>query len=613
MWNHVRQRLLALCLVLVAAAAVLQGAPVYLSPIALVAAEDRGLIYVAEDSGKQIAVIDSATRAITKLHAMPGRVQNLALSPDGTILACAVGGAEGQLILLTLASGKSRRVAVGHTPQALLFSPDGGRIYVCNRFTNDLMVIEIATAKILARVPCGREPHALVLAADGTRLFALNHMPIGAADGDYNALQLEVFALPELSALPPIRLPNGAVAGRGACASPDGRYVYVTHGLARYQFPTTHLERGWMNTNAVSVIDVAAHACFNSFLLDDVELGAANPWGIHCSADGKSLAVLSAGSHELSIIDRQALHERLERAARNAQATSVSSSAAMVPNDLSFLVDIRQRYVLPGKGPRNLLLLNGSYWVTEYYSDTLAVVTPTAAPAQRLQSVSLGATPPMSAERRGELLFNSADICFQQWQSCASCHPDGRADGINWDLLNDGMGNPKQSKSLLYSHVTPPTMISGIRKDAETCVAAGIRFIQFAIRPPEDAAAIDAYCRAMRPVPSPFLEKGKLSKAARRGEKLFRQAGCAACHPSDQLFTDRRSYDLGMQDEMDRGKPWDTPTLVEIWRTAPYLFDGRSATLREMLTIHNPGDVHGRTSTLSEQELSDLELYILSQ
>ena len=115
----------------------------------------------------------------------------------------------------------------------------------------------------------------------------------------------------------------------------------------------------------------------------------------------------------------------------------------------------------------------------------------------------------------------------------------------------------------------------------------------------------------MRPC-QPFLVKGKLSKAARRGEKLFGQAGCAACHPSDQLFTDRRQYDLGMQDDMDKGKAWDTPTLVEIWRTAPYLFDGRSKTIRELLTTHNPGDVHGRTSKLSEQELADLEAYILS-
>ena len=28
---------------------------------------------------------------------------------------------------------------------------------------------------------------------------------------------------------------------------------------------------------------------------------------------------------------------------------------------------------------------------------------------------------------------------------------------MNWNLLNDGMGNPKNVKSMLLAHATPPT------------------------------------------------------------------------------------------------------------------------------------------------------------
>ena len=55
----------------------------------------------------------------------------------------------------------------------------------------------------------------------------------------------------------------------GVCVSPDGRYAYVTHILGRYQLPTTQLERGWMNTNALSVIDVATQKLVNTVLIDD--------------------------------------------------------------------------------------------------------------------------------------------------------------------------------------------------------------------------------------------------------------------------------------------------------------------------------------------------------
>jgi cytochrome c peroxidase len=57
---------------------------------------------------------------------------------------------------------------------------------------------------------------------------------------------------------------------------------------------------------------------------------------------------------------------------------------------------------------------------------------------------------------------------------------------------------------------------------------------------------------------------------------------------------------------------FDTPTLVELWRTAPYLHDGSATTMREVLTTRNPGDQHGKTSALSAQELDDLCAYLLS-
>lgn len=95
-------------------------------------------------------------------------------------------------------------------------------------------------------------------------------------------------------------------------------------------------------------------------------------------------------------------------------------------------------------------------------------------------SVELNPGREETAENKGERYFNDASHCFQNWQSCNGCHPgDGRTDGMNWDLMNDGVGNSKNCKSMLFSHVTPPNMISGIREHAERAVRAGFNFIQF--------------------------------------------------------------------------------------------------------------------------------------
>lgn len=211
------------------------------------------------------------------------------------------------------------------------------------------------------------------------------------------------------------------------------------------------------------------------------------------------------------------------------------------------------------------------------------------------------------------MLFNDASICFQSWQSCASCHPsDARPDALNWDLLNDGLGNPKNTKSLLLAHKTPPAMITGIRQSAEVAVRSGIRYIHFAVRPEEDAAAIDEYLKSLKPVPSPYLRDGKLSESAKQGRKLFEKAGCANCH-EPPLYTDLRKHDVGTGKGLDKDQHFDTPTLIEVWRTAPYLYDGRAVTIEEVLTKFNPDDKHGVTSNLTSEQIKDLAAFVLSQ
>ena len=586
------------------------AAPVYLSPTAFAQDSSNGVLYIAEETASQVACISLADNKIMKTFALSFQPRAIAVVNDGKTLLAAGGEANGQLGFIDTANGKVKTVAVGHTPTAMAVS--NGIAYIANRFDNTISAVDVKSAKVVKTVPAGREPHGVAIGDNGSKLFITSHMPLGSANGDFIAISVFPFSLPDLNPLPEIKLPNGCAVGRKATASPDGKYIYTVHSLARYQLPTTQLERGWMTTNAVSVIDAATAKFVNSVLIDDVELGAANPWDVSCSPDGKTLAVASAGSNEVSIIDRLALHERLEKAAKNEKVTAVTSSADSVPNDLSFLVGIRKRFKLKGIGPRAVFALDDRIYAAEYYTDSLAVIRPAADPLQQIKSLPLGPKQEATAVRQGEMLFNSAEICFQTWQSCATCHPDGRADGLNWDLMNDGMGNPKQTKSLLLSHKTPPTMISGIRKNAEVCVRSGIRYIQFAVRPPEDAEAIDEYCKALVPVESPYLEKGKLSAAAKRGKDIYITAGCASCHPLDDLMTDLKQYDLGMQDPMDKGKKWDTPTLREIWRTAPYMFDGRSATMMDVLTKHNPNDVHGKTANLTPKQLADLEAFILS-
>jgi len=358
-----------------------------------------------------------------------------------------------------------------------------------------------------------------------------------------------------------------------------------------------------------------------------VDNGAANPWAVGCTNDGKYVCVTHAGTDELSLIDVNAMLEKIRKYhadEKNSQGSSAGQSnyggygtsstpTSNIPNELSFLYGIRQRIKLHGKGPRALAIIGSNIYVAEYFTDSLTVVDINKTSGIKTTALQLGPTPQLTQKRRGEMLFHDASLCFQHWHSCASCHPGGaRVDALNWDLLNDGLGNPKNTKNLLFAHRTPPAMITGVRENAEMAVRSGIRHILFAVRPEEEVVSIDEYLKSLKPIPSPYLVKGKLSASAKRGRKIYSKARCDSCH-TGALHTDLQQHNVGTGDGLDIDRKFDTPSLVEAWRTAPYLYDGRAATIEEVIAIYNSDDKHGQTSNLSVKEITDLANFVLSQ
>jgi YVTN family beta-propeller protein len=585
----------------------------YLSPLDVVADESGDTLYIAEKTADQIAVVNVGNLKVTKTISVPAPPTGLALAPDGSKLYVTGGTPDGRVFVVNTKTGKvTKRFRVGHTPGAPVVNPDGTRLYVCNQFNDNVSVLDASSGRELAKIPVAREPVAAAITADGKTLIVANHLPAGATDGDYAAAEVSMIDTAAKKVAKTIKLPNGSASLHDVTISPDGKHAYVTHILARYQLPTTQLERGWMNTNALTIVDVPNKAYVNTVLLDDVDLGAANPWGLACSPDGKYVCVTLAGTHQLGVIDRTKLHDKVDRAGRGEKVSDATSSADDVPNDLSFLVTLKRRLKLSGNGPRGLTIIGTKAYIAEYFSDSLGVVDIDPDVRPNAKSSPLGPEKAISTIRQGEIHFHDATLCFQKWQSCSSCHPgDARTHALNWDLMNDGLGNPKNTKSLLLAHKTPPSMGLGIRADAETAVRAGIRHIQFAVRPEEDAEAIDEYLKSLKPLPSPRLAKGKLSRSAKRGQKVFESAGCASCH-AGELYTDQKRHDLGIGKWLDEGESFDTPTLIEVWRTAPYLYDGRAATIGDMLKKHNLDDKHGQTADLTDKQIKDLTEFVLS-
>ena len=132
-----------------------------------------------------------------------------------------------------------------------------------------------------------------------------------------------------------------------------------------------------------------------------------------------------------------------------------------------------------------------------------------------------------------------------------------------------------------------------------------------------DLDALAVYTNSHGFTISPHSKDG-LSSSALRGRKLFESARtkCTDCH-SGPFYSDshpaaaekltRHNVGTGESDKTElMGPEYDTPTLLGLYRSAPYLHHGKAKTLHDVLTSQNLGDRHGVTSHLSSGEIDDM-------
>jgi len=179
---------------------------------------------------------------------------------------------------------------------------------------------------------------------------------------------------------------------------------------------------------------------------------------------------------------------------------------------------------------------------------------------------------------------------------------------MNW-ILQGGNNTPKNAKSMLYSWWTPPTAWAGRRKNAYESTRSGIQSELFIDPNEKIAVTIDTFFMNMKPVPSPYLVKGRLSESAQRGKDIYysNKVNCKICHPAP-LFTDNLPANAGVPDPWDANTNWITPHLIEVWRTAPYDHIGSHDKLEDILKLK----AHSNAGSLSADEFNDLMEFVLS-
>ena len=263
----------------------------FLAPSALTASSDGSKVYVACEATDEVLVFDTASKTVSARIAVAASPSGLVLSSDATRLYVTCAGPVSTVCIVDTVKQKvTDRLAAGYQAQSPVLSPDGRTLYVCNRFNNDVGVFDLATKQETHRIAVPREPFSATVTPDGKWLLVANHLHAGRADGDVVAASVSAIDLAAGKVAKEITLPNGSGLLHEIRVSPDGRYAVVAHNLARFHLPTTQIERGWINTSAGSIIELAEMKRRNTVLFDNMDSGAATPWAVAWTRDGSGFS-----------------------------------------------------------------------------------------------------------------------------------------------------------------------------------------------------------------------------------------------------------------------------------------------------------------------------------
>lgn len=194
--------------------------------------------------------------------------------------------------------------------------------------------------------------------------------------------------------------------------------------------------------------------------------------------------------------------------------------------------------------------------------------------------------------------------------SCASCHPDGRADGRTWQFIFGPRNTPQLGGGILDT--APFHWPGDVPTVADLNTMTVLPFMGGTGLDANSFQYVAAFIGQIRAAPSAADARGRqLTDAEARGEELFYSEAtqCSTCHAGDH-FTDNKGYNVGTRASDLDITTFQTPVLHGLNRSAPYLHDGSATSLEDLVNKVVRTDKMGKGSQLTDEQAADLVAYL---
>lgn len=518
-----------------------------------------------------------------------GEVRSVALSEDDSFLYAALSDSREILILDATDCREISRLRISGEPWAVLPSPDAGSLFVADFDGNRILRVNTRNGKVQNTSPTISRPSCLTYTPEGDSIYTVSFRT-----GQITQLDLQCRILRRIQGPKQLNQCRSLTIGPdGTLYAPQTRSDTVVGGRTfdRSVFPV------------VAIVEPTAEQVSLGFFPDLLVVPPHRPREV--AIDAGTLYLASAGSDDVLAIDLTTKFPKWH-------AKQVGQEPGGIALDVS-------------RGVLYVLTLTGQEIIT--------LSARTGKVRSRLRFAH-DSTPRRVA--RGRYLFGTSTdsrLTKDQWMSCAVCHPDGDVDGRQWDFGDGPLDTHTLRGALACAPLHYTAHLDEIQDtyDFTRYIMAGRWFVQkhemnnylgvsnagYSV----DLDALAAYIANLAPKRPP-TPPPEARSAIEKGSRVFfsKKAGCAACHPPP-LYTDsgqkdargdfiRHNVGTWREGEDEALRSLDTPSLLDLRQSEPYLHHGSAPSLESVFTQHNPEDRHGHTSHLSESDIHCLSEFI---
>ncbi|MBP6385872.1 MAG: Ig-like domain-containing protein [Pseudarcicella sp.] len=540
---------------------------------------------------------------------------------------------DNKLVVLNATTGELiQNIAMpyGSQPSQVVFSPDGNTGFVSEYASGKISKINATTRVVSSSTFVVQTIGALAVSGDGNTLLATRYISPDNA-GEVYKLNTSTLALVSTIGLPldntsedtgansrglPNYLAGIAINPANTKAVTVAKKDNIVRGKNRdgntLTFETTV-------RNAISTLNLSTN---KENLAERIDIdNHAQPSAVAFSPLGTHLFVAMQGNNRVIILDP-------------ANGNEIARiDVGLAPEGLA-IDPITNKVFVNNFMDRTVSVLDATSMITDGSSEITTLATVKTVASEKL-------TPQVLLGKK--LFYNAEDprMGMDGYLACATCHNNDEHDGRTWDFTDRGegfrstislKGRAGMGQGLVHwtgnfdeiqdfendmrNHIAGKGFMSdadfnsGKRNKVLGGKKAGFS---------TELDALSAYINTLDKFDqSPNkASDGTLTADAIAGKTLFNQLKCNSCHSGAGYTNSEKGllHDVGTLKSTsgkrlsEALKGLDTPTLLDVWNTAPYLHDGSAKTLNDVLTTQNNGG-HGSTAGLSAVQVNQLVSYL---